>query len=342
MVYVRSRCTDFVSRTRGTSPRHGTSLKESAHWGNLTEQREEIVETLRRRVLRGIESGTLRVGDRLPSGRDLVAEFQVDHRVILSAYRTLADEGWVEMRERGGVYVASRNGASGLPPLPQQWFVDVLTEGLAREIPAPHLHEWLRRCTDTLRLRAVAVASTLDQAQGLCRELHDDFGFEAEGLLAAELSDGSMPPLALRRADLIVTTGAHAETMHRIGEELGKPVTVIEVRPDLVTGEWALLLRQPVYAVVATPAFGEMLRAFFRDIPGVENLHIVVFGRDEISSIPANAPTYVTQGVRAKLGGVELPGRILPAVRTVSTRSAREIFSFIVQANIGAMSRLTH
>ena len=39
-----------------------------------------------------------------------------------------------------------------------------------------------------------------------------------------------------------------------------KPVIAIEVRPDLVAGEWAMLLRQPVWAVVATPAFGEMLR----------------------------------------------------------------------------------
>lgn len=294
---------------------------------------------LRSRVLRGLEAGTLAAGDRLPSGRDLAAEFEVDHRIVLAAYRTLADELLIDMRPRGGVYVADRYGNRGIPPVPASWLTNVLVDGLVREIPAPDLHEWLRRCTETLRLRAVVVASTSDQCYGLCRELTDDFGLEAEGVLAAELTAGTVP-LPLRRADLIVTTAAHAERMRALGEELKKPVQVIEVRPDLVVGEWAMLLRKPVYVVVATVEFGEMIRTFFADVKGIENLRVVVLGRDDVSSIPADAPTYVTQSVRANLAGVRIPGRILPAARTISTRSARQIFAFVVESNIEAMSRL--
>lgn len=299
---------------------------------------DEIVDVLRGRILRALGSGTLTAGDRLPSGRELVREFGVDHRVVLAAYRQLAQEGLIEMRERGGIYVAARQGSGGIPPLPEGWMVDVLTQGLAREIPAPDLGEWLRRCTETLRLRAAVITSTADQAHGLCRELRDDFGIEAEAALAAEL-DGTTLPLPLRRADLVVTTEAHAQRVGAIATELRKPVTVIEVRPDLVTGEWALLLRQPVYAVVATPEFGDMLRAFFAEVPGAENLRIVVLGRDDLATIPADAPTYVTQRARVALAGVKLPGRVLPSVRTISARSAREILAFVVRSNVEAMSR---
>ncbi|MEO7218974.1 MAG: GntR family transcriptional regulator, partial [Gemmatimonadaceae bacterium] len=199
----------------------------------MPESLESIIEVLRSRVLRGLEAGTLVAGDRLPSGRELVNEFGVDHRTVLAAYRVLAEERLVETRQRGGVYVAQRMGADGIPPLPASWFSDILAEGLAREIPAPDLDEWLRRCTQTLRLRAVVIASTSDQVAGLVRELTDDFGLEAEGVLAEELpgiSDGR-PPILLRRADIIVTTGAHAERINAIGGALGKPVQVIEVRP---------------------------------------------------------------------------------------------------------------
>ena len=248
---------------------------------------DDLLDTLRGRVLRGLQAGTLREGDRLPSTRALVAEFDVDHRAILAAYQRLAAEGLVELRERGGIYVARRRIATpGVPPLPEDWFVDVLTEGFAREIPGPDLSEWLRRCTETLRLRAAVIASTVDQLAGLGRELRDDFGLEADGVLAEELravgDGGGQAPLPLRRADLLVTTEAHAAAVRRLGAELRKPAIAIEVRPDIVAGEWALLLRRPVYAVVATAEFGEILRRFLADTPGAENLHILFFGRDDV------------------------------------------------------------
>ncbi len=243
------------------------------------------------------------------------------------------------MRARGGVYVADRRGAGGLPTIAASWMADILAEGLTREIPAPELHEWLRRCTETLRLRAAVVASTADQLHGLCRELHDDFGLEADAVGASELIDERIP-LPLRRADIIVTTAAHEARMRSLGAELKKPVQVIDVRPDLVVGEWAMLLRRPVYVVVATAEFGRMIREFFAAVDGIENLRLVVLGSDDVSAIPADAPTYITQGARGGLAGMRIPGRILPVARTISAKSAREIFSFIVESNIEAMGRL--
>ena len=217
--------------------------------------------------------------------------------------------------------------------------MDVLLGGLTREIPAPELHEWLRRSTETLRLRAAVVTTTWDQLSGLCRELRDDFGLEPDGVLADDLRD-DVPPLAVRRADLIVTTQAHAARVRRLAEALRKTAIVVEVRPDLVVGEWAMLLRQPVYAVVASPEFGDMLRRFFADTPGVENLRVLVLGRDDLSAIPDGAPTYLTRRVRDTLGDARIPGRILPAARTISTPSAREILRFVVRSNVDALARV--
>ena len=306
---------------------------------SMAVSRELIVDTLRGRVLRGLQAGTLQPGDRLPASRDLAAEFDVDYRLVIAAYKALGDEGIVELRPRGGIYVAAAGAPQGgIPPLPERWLAEVLVEGLAREIPGPELHEWLRRSVETLRLRAVAITTTIDQAYGLCRELRDDFGMEADPLLAGEVRD-SAAPLALRRADLLVTTDAHAEWVCARASDLRKPAIVIDVRPELSGGEWALLLRRPVYAVVASTEFGEMLRRFYAAVPGIENLHVIVHGRDDLQQIPVGAPTYVTQRVRAQLGETRIPGRILPAARTIAASSAREIFSFIVRSNIEAMSR---
>lgn len=309
-----------------------------------TTSRDDVVELLRSRILRGLQAGALRGGDRLPSARELERELGADQRLVLEAYRQLATEDLVEMRPRSGIYVASRlPGAGGTPPLPESWIVDVLTEALSREIPAPDLHEWLRRCTETLRLRAVVVAATTDQVFGLCRELRDDYGFEAEGLVAEEIRSEATPPLSVRRADLLITTQAHESRVRQLAAEYRKPAIVIAVRPDLRAGEWALLLRRPVYAIVATPEFGEMLRRFFADVPdAAQNLRVLVFGRDDLATIPEEAPVYITQRVREGLGGIPIPGRILPAARTIATESAREIFAFVVRSNMEALGRLAH
>ena len=307
----------------------------------MTEPRALIVDTLRGRVLRGLQAGTLRSGDRLPSARELAVEFAVDFRLVLAAYKELGAEGLVDLRPRGGIYVAARSaGERGIPPLPEAWFAELLGQGLAREIPAPELHEWLRRCTETLRLRAVAIAGTADQVHGLCRELRDDFGLEADAVLVSEVTSLDALPLPLRRADLVVTTRAHEARLRELATELRKAIVVIDVRPELQGGEWALLLRRPVFAVVATPEFGEMLRRFYAEVPGIENLRVLVYGRDDLETIPEGAPTYLTQGVRGMLGDVRIRGRVLPAARTIAAASAREIFAFIVRANIEAMARL--
>lgn len=294
---------------------------------------------MRGRILRGLQAGALRAGDRLPSARDLAGEFGVDHRLVLDVYRLLVAEELVELRPRGGVYIAaSGSRGAGVPRLPDSWFASLLTEALSRGIAAPELHEWLRRSTETLRLRAVAIATTADQGAGLRRELRGDFGLDADALLADDVRSAKLSPLQLRRADLIVTTEAHESWLRAVAADMRKPLIVITVRPDLRTGEWALLLRRPVYAVVATPEFGAMLRQFFSGVPGAEeNLRILVFSRDDLATIPEDAPTYVTQRVRDELGGVRIPGRILPPARTIASESAREIFGFIVRSNIEAL-----
>ena len=298
----------------------------------------ELIDLLRGRILRALQASALVSGDRLPSARDVAQEMEVDHRVVLSAYRALADEKLVELRQRGGIYVASRlTGAEGVPRLPAGWFADVLAQGLSREIPAGDLHEWLRRCTEMLRLRVAVITTTSDQGAGLCRELADDYGFDPEALLAGEVRSAAKPPLPLRRADLVVTTEAHREWVTALASELRKEVCVIEVRPDLVRGEWSLLFRRPVYAVVADVEFGEMLQRFFAGAAGAKNLNILVVGRDDLSVIPQDAPTYVTQRARSQLDGIPIRGRVLPAARSISPASARELFGFMVRSNIEAL-----
>jgi DNA-binding transcriptional regulator YhcF (GntR family) len=321
----------------GCGSRHPRQL--SAMTITPRRRRTELSETLRRRILSAISAGTLRHGDRLPSARELAAEFDADPRLVLGAYRALASEGIVDIRQRSGIYVMASPAVAGGPAIVAEgWVVDVLEQGIAREIPAPRLGDWLTRCVNTRRLRAAVVAATADQLDGLGRELRGDYGLHTSLFYPEQLlGDDGLAPAELLAADIVVTTAAPAPAVRRALDTAHGRIIVIGVRPDLVGNEWQLLLREPVYVVLSDERFVPILDAFFTDVPGAENIRPIILGRDELASIPPDAPVYVTRSAREQLGSASVPGRVVPPARILATESAREILAAIVAANIRAM-----
>ena len=306
------------------------------------ERRLEIADLLRRRVRLGLHAGSLSTGDRLPSTRELAADFDVDHRVIVAAYHQLVAEGLVEMRPRGGIYVADISAGAVREPMPSEgWLHDIFMQGRARDMTMRGVIDALRRSTETMRLRAVVIHGVADQRAGMCKELEEDYGFETTAINAAELGNSARPP-ELREADLLVTTPAHEAQVRKISVSLEKPCIIADVRTDLIGGEWRLLLRKPVYVIVRDAQFRSALLAFFEDTKGKENLRVLVVDTDDVAAIPSTAPTYVTRGAREWLRTEgredEVGGRILPNARTFSSSTAEELITFILRANLTAVS----
>ena len=68
-----------------------------------------IREQLVTQVVLGIVSNDLKVGERLPSTRDLARRYDIHANTVSAAYRELARRRWVEFRKGSGVYVKERN-----------------------------------------------------------------------------------------------------------------------------------------------------------------------------------------------------------------------------------------
>jgi DNA-binding transcriptional regulator YhcF (GntR family) len=306
----------------------------------MTERRADITGAIRQRIVSGLHLGTLAHGDRLPSTRELSQEFGVTPRTIMAAYRELEREALVELRPRSGIYVAA-TPASGGGMLPQvaEWVVEVLVQGLTRNVPPIEFPERVRRCLETLRLRAICIAANRDQIHSLCTELRTDFGLDASGVEFDMLSTpDDDTQLALRRADLLVTIALHAADVQRRARELGKPWIVVSLRPDLMSEVTRLLAKEFVYFVATDPRFGDALRRIFGPTGYASNVRLVVVGRDDPQSIPDGAPTYIMRSARERLGDTPLAGRVIPVPRVFSSDSARELLTFIVRSNIAAMA----
>ena len=305
----------------------------------MSDQRTDIADVLRGRILRALHARALESGSRLPSARELAADFKVDYRIVLDAYRELETEGLVEMRARGGIYVAADRRADRVPVPSAKWLSDVVGQAIAREIPLEEIAEWVQRAVSTVRLRAAAIQSTADQIEGMCRELQDDYGIETTGVHVSEL-DGADLPAAVRHADLLLTTRVHAPLVQPIADRIGATLIVTDVRADLVGGEWRLLLKRAVFVVVSDDRFAQTVLNYFSDTPGSEHLTLLVAGRDDLGVIPDGAPVYITRSARLQLAGAHVRGRILPSARMFEAEASRQIVSFIVNRNLDALSAM--
>jgi len=305
-------------------------------------RRHDVAESLRDRIVTGLHVGRLTGGDRLPPTRTLAQEFGVNERVVLAALRTLADEGFVELRPRSGAYVLPPHptGGSALPDL-GYWLVTMLMQARSRGLPPREVSEYARRCLETRRVRAACIECNADQLHLLCSELAGDHGFIAESTEVRELS-ADEPPLSIRRADVLVTTLFHANVVQKVAERLGKAWIAVSLRREVMRDVGRYLQNGPVYYIATDPRYERKLRRILAPLGPVTNLHVLLVGRDDLDAIPAEAPTYVMSSAReyvtSRYAGRGAPGRPIHPVRSFSDEAARELLTFIVRANMAAFA----
>src|ERR671913_867721 len=66
---------------------------------------DTLYEGVAERIVRLIDAGTLRVGQRIPSVRKLSIQLKVSISTVLQAYRLLENRGRIEARPQSGYYV---------------------------------------------------------------------------------------------------------------------------------------------------------------------------------------------------------------------------------------------
>jgi hypothetical protein len=248
----------------------------------------------------------------------------------------------VTFRPRAGAFVAALPGARprGAPSV--TWLADVVAAGVLHGVPVPTLADTLRAVTRAKPLAVAAVAGTLDQALGLARELRDDYGLDARGLVAEQVAPTELLPRAVRRAQALIGTAYTEARVRQIAERLGRPHLIVELRRDLLDCGWRELLGRTTYVVIADPRFGQLVHAFVGEAGSRGNVRILVAGRDDLSQIPADAPTYVTEAARERLDRARLPWRLVAPTRTICDTSVQTLAAFLVQqnlANAGAPAR---
>jgi len=293
---------------------------------------------LRRRIQWGVHLGLVKVGDRLPSLRAASAEFGVDQRSVLGAYRVLEREGIVEMRPRSGIYVAAEPQTTANLPPSARWISEMFLQGFARGVAPVSLGTTLSSAIHAAPLTAVCIECNGDQILWMAAQLRQEFG------LSTVWVEPDMPPSniaqPLRACDLIVTTTFHAQEARRLGDQFQKPVVVATAGRDGVTQIRAELGRGPVYFIGTDERYAKKLLDASDSARWMSNLRPIIVDRATIdeatfAEIADGSPVYVTQAA-ANILGESTPARAVVLDSPFSSDSRMEILAVILAAALKA------
>lgn len=307
-------------------------------------QPADLLVRLRTLLATGAHLGYLRPGDPLPSIRLLAQLSGLDHRAVAGALRQLAGEGRVEIRNRRGLFVADAPDALPDPGGETgEWLTAVLADARALQIRTPMLPELLRRMTSSRPLRCACLESTDDDLYMLCSELRRHWGFETYPVRLETGGPAGVDRRVLREldgrlrgADVLVTTAYHSAPARDLAAQLGIPLVVVTLAPEVVSALEERLAQTTLTAIVADEACGERLRSI-RGGAG-DRLRVVrADDRAALASLDPAEPVFLTAAARERLG---TPGfrLLVPVDPFLSPESARQLAAVLIRHNRGSTS----
>lgn len=339
----------FRVTTFATGSASGPTLLPESEMSQRKRTREwsekQATELMRGRILKGIHSGQLDTGDRLPTYREVSEETGLDLRAVTRVYRVLASEGLVEIRGRTGVYVAPQERLGGrVLAETARWVIGVLREVWIRQIHLPDFPEFLRKCIATAEVRCVCIESTVDQLERICTELHQDFGFRAISIHADRLApirsgngtSRERVPRELGEAHFLVTTAFHAAAVRPMAQALEKPLAVVRLTPDLVREVEKHLAGGGLTVICVDPRFLERVRLTVGGEHGDRIRGVLAQDEEAIRHLDRSKPVLITHAARERLPELDLPS-IIPPGPILSRESAEELAELLVRFNLEAM-----
>jgi DNA-binding transcriptional regulator YhcF (GntR family) len=291
----------------------------------------ELIQHLRDHIVGMMHVGQLHSGDRLPSIRELAAEWQRNPRTVAQVYEALVDEGLVEIRGRSGVFVAPQEVLAGdVREETAGWLSGIITEGWKRRFSAAGVVKVLQRSTESVRIRCGLVEVVEDAIVALRHELENEFGFDVRVISPDALLRGRE---AFRDIDFFTTTSFYAPLVHGRVASLGKELVVLTVYPVLREAIRHQLEESRLTVIACDASFGERIRiAYAPDRPDAVRI-ILADDPAAVQQIDREEPVLLTRAAHEALGPVRIR-MLFPHSPTISLNAAATLAQILVLRNL--------
>ena len=190
------------------------------------------------RILDKIRAGEYRLGDKIPTEREMAAQLEISRNTVSAAYKELLLEGVLEARQGKGTFVNGtmvENSSEGLTGSKRERLANIIDDALAKATELGFTAEQfaiiahIRAQAKTLavqRLRVVIVDCTAEFTHRFVSQINQTLAIRAEEVLLSDLEQGQVPIELLHACDLVVTTTEHYATLVRLMGTNSKIATV--------------------------------------------------------------------------------------------------------------------
>jgi GntR family transcriptional regulator len=184
-----------------------------------------VREQLVAQISLGIISRDLRVGEKLPSTRELARRFEIHPNTVSAAYRELAESNLVEFKKESGVYVREKAPAAepknGLDGLIARFMFEAKAHGFSPNEIETGLKNWFREKPSK---HFLIIESDADLRKILIEEITQATGCQASGVSFEDFTN----------AETAAQIVAMANETERIKEFLPPGKTCIYLRANSV------------------------------------------------------------------------------------------------------------
>ena len=289
----------------------------------------DIARVLRNRLLWGLHTGTVRIGDRVPSAREIAAEFGVDVRTALRAGRILDREGLIEMRRRSGMYVALQQSRAPALGRTQTTIVDLLCGAYARGVSPSDVGRLLGSSFYRRPVRIACVEENADHGAAIAAMAAREYAVEAVPINIDTLTDRSVDHV-LANVVAAVTTCFLAASLRRVVEPIGLPVFVAMMKPSHDIDVMRSVSSRPIFVIGIDRRWAERSAAGLAGTDVGKQLRTLVIGEDDLDEIPGNADVFVTPAAAPRLAELPVSSRARAIEFWLPPSEARGLISTIV------------
>ncbi|SFB20235.1 GntR family transcriptional regulator [Clostridium frigidicarnis] len=199
---------------------------------------------VKKQIMHQIRSGSLKVGDKMPTERELAEKLSVSRNTVSTAYKELEKEGVLKSYQGKGTFIAeegktwqNHNIKEKIMKFADLALEEALQTGMSIDEFIYIVESRVREKVEQMnKMVAIYVECNIEQAKMFANELHNDTHMNVKPLTLTDIRNMSYETrVALDECQLIISTFNHVNEVIRLTSEFNKDVLGVAINADLGT-----------------------------------------------------------------------------------------------------------